>query len=156
MKIEVDQSGKIEQTSLDTILALSNDIHYTLVLRKRTKRILQTVFRSQNKQRMFIYITFAVLVAILLKETKPRTKVVIDTEYIGHEDLLKKQIIEYAILLDVAVIPILEFGFIGKASPAHTLAEKVAYKKRKTDKIVSLAEIVKIIWPIKNDRVSTD
>ncbi len=154
MKIEIDQSGKIEQTNLNTIIALSNNVQYALILKKRTKRILQEIFRKQGKPRMFVYQTFAALIAILLKEAKPKTQVTIDMEYLGLQDLLKRQIDEYSTLLLGPKIPTFVFGFVGKESPAHILAEKVAYKKKRANKIVSLNEIIKIIRPIKNDRVS--
>lgn len=35
MQIEVDQSGKVDQTSLDTVIALTNGTKYTLLLKKR-------------------------------------------------------------------------------------------------------------------------
>jgi len=38
MPLEVDQSIKIEQTSGDTVLALSNDQQYSIVIPARIKR----------------------------------------------------------------------------------------------------------------------
>ena len=154
MKIEIDQSGKIEQTNLNTIIALSNDIKYSIILKKRTKRTLQELFRKRGKPRMFIYQTFAALIAILIKETKPATKVIIDMEYLGHQDILTRQIKDYCEKLSGKKAVYFTFGFIGKKSAAHTRAEKVAFKKKKADRVIVLSEIVKIIWPIKNDRVS--
>lgn len=147
MSVQIDQSGKIEQTNLDTIIALSNEVKYAIVLKKKTKRLLQLFFRKQKKPRMFIYITFAALVAIILKETQPKTKVKIDMEYFGHQDILKKQILEHLNNLKFNKKLNFEFGFVGKSSPAHGLASKVAVKKRKPNKIVGLYEIIKVIYP---------
>ncbi len=44
MQIEVDQSGKIEQTSYDTVLALTNGVSYTILLKKKDKRALEKIF----------------------------------------------------------------------------------------------------------------
>ncbi|MBI4226067.1 hypothetical protein HY612_03040 [Candidatus Roizmanbacteria bacterium] len=131
MSTEIDMSGKIEQTQWDTIIALSNDIEYAIVLSKRTKRHLQTLFRNLNTPRMFIYKTFAALISLIFKEVKLKSKVIIDLEYFGHQDLLKTQILEYVNQLKIRVTPIFEFGFVGKNSHSHILAEQVAYKKRK-------------------------
>lgn len=156
MSIEIDQSGKIEQTQWNTILALSNEVKYVIVLNKKTKRKLQTLFRNRNKPRTFVYQTFAALLALIFREVKPKSKVIVDLEYHGQQDLLKIQILEYVGRLKIKPIPVFDFGLVGKNSLAHHLAEKVAYKKRKADKIISINEITNLIWPIKNDRESTD
>lgn len=152
MRLEVDQSGKIEQTNLDTIIALSNDIQYSLVLKKRIKRLLQELFRIQGKPRLFIYKTFAALIAILLKASNPSKKVIIDMEYFSQQIILQRQITEY--LEKNKIKAKFEFGFVGKGSSAHILAERVAHKKQKVNKAVNFEEISKLIWPIKNDRES--
>lgn len=149
MTIEIDQSGKIEQTQWDIIIALSNEIKYSIILSKKTKRSLQTKFRNHNRPRMFVYQTFAALISIVFKEIKPKSKVIIDSEYLGQQDLLKIQIFEYVKKLKIKPVPVFDFGFVGKDSPAHHLAEKVAYKKIKVDKRIFLNEITRLIWPIK-------
>lgn len=74
--IQIDQSGKIEQTSLDTIIALSNHDKYSITLSKRSKRLLQEIFRDLKKPRVFVYHTFSALIALVLLKTKP-TKTVL-------------------------------------------------------------------------------
>ena len=44
MQIEIDQSGKIDQTNLDTVIALTNGTKYTLLFKKRDKRIVEKEF----------------------------------------------------------------------------------------------------------------
>jgi hypothetical protein len=144
MKYQIDQSGKIEQTSLNTIIALANDKQYSLLLSKKSKRILQQFFRVQNKSQVFIYLTFAILVTIILKEVKPKNKVIIDSEYPGHEALIKNIIKNTLKQFNISTPP-LEFNLVGKSSPAHDLAAKVAHNKKKANKKVSLEEVLKII-----------
>jgi len=126
MIVEIDQSGKIEQTNLDTIIALSNSIHYSVILSKKVKRTLQSLFRNNARPRMFIYQTFSALIAILLTKAKPKTKIIIDVEYQGHEDMIRNQILEYTKTLRKNGRYIIEFGYVGKTSPAHILAAQVA------------------------------
>lgn len=46
MKIEIDQSGKIEQTNLDTIIGLANDRKVVVFLPKGEKRKIMLLFRK--------------------------------------------------------------------------------------------------------------
>jgi len=46
MKIEIDQSGKIEETNVDTVIALSNGVKFSVRIHRRTKRRLQEEFRK--------------------------------------------------------------------------------------------------------------
>ncbi len=149
MKIEIDQSGKIEQTELDTVIALSNKIKYTLILRRRSKRTLQSFFRQKGQPRVFIYRTFAALIAIVLSKVKSDTKIIIDSEYLSHKGILKEQIKHYMKSITGKTVGNFDFGFVGKNSNAHKLAGKVANRIIKADKIVSIEEVFKIIWPTK-------
>lgn len=145
---QIDQSGKIEQTSLKTIITISNDIQYSIVLPKKAKRLLQEIFRNQQRPRMFIYNTFTALITLLLIKTKPVSKVVIDKEY-GNEDLLKVRIFEYLKMHKVNYSPNIEFGLVGKSSPAHILAARVANKKIRPNLVLSMGDITSFLWPIK-------
>jgi hypothetical protein len=154
MNAEIDQSGKIEQTNLDTIIALSNNIQYSIVLSKKSKRTLQSLFRDKARPRMFIYQTFSALIAILLINAKPKTKILIDTEYQGHDDIIRSLISKYVRSLSKKRSCPFEFGYVGKTSPAHILAAQVAYKKKKSNKTITLKEISTVLWPKKSDRAS--
>lgn len=43
----------------------------------------------------------------------------------------------------------IEFGLVGKSSPAHNLGYKVFKKQIKPDRVVSYGEILEIIFPEK-------
>jgi len=67
MKIEINQSNKIEQTNKDTIIGLSNQKAFTILINRKIKRKLQEEFRKQGKPRLFVYRTFIAGVVLLIK-----------------------------------------------------------------------------------------
>ncbi|TSC64197.1 MAG: Uncharacterized protein G01um101493_199 [Microgenomates group bacterium Gr01-1014_93] len=150
MAYQIDQSGKIEQTSLDTIIALSNNKKYCVILRRKTKRLLQEEFRLRRKPRMFIFDTFCALLTIILIKAKPTAPVFIDKEYFGNEALIKARILEFINKIGLSnYIPEIEFTLVGKNSPAHHLAAKVGNKTIKPDEVVTLEGISIVLWPQK-------
>lgn len=152
MAYQIDQSGKIEQTNKDTIIALANDHSLTIKLSAKTKRIIQEWFKEGKRQRFFPYLTFAALLAILIKIGSATKRVKIDKEYPGHEDLILERVSTYLKLLRVKTFPSLEWGHVGKTSNAHNLGSKVAKNKIKVDKIVRLEDIMELLLELKNDR----
>jgi hypothetical protein len=61
MNIEIDQSGKIENTSVNTIVAFSNSEFACVLLSAKDKRAIQKIFRQINKPRMYIYKVFCLV-----------------------------------------------------------------------------------------------
>lgn len=146
---QIDQSGKIEQTSLDTIIALANNKRYCIVLPKKIKRLLQEEFRARKKPRMFIFDTFCALMVIILTKIKPTNTIFIDREYFGNEDVIKARILEFLNKLGSHYVPDIDFTLVGKSSSAHILAAKVGNKQLIPDKIITLEAISAILWPLK-------
>ena len=147
MKIEIDMSGKIEQTQLDTVIGLSNNIQFSVILSKRAKRSLQLLFRKQNKIATFPYFIFAVCTAILLALANPKHRITIDREYEGHEGLIKSWIMVCMGKLHRKV-PYIVFEHIGKSSPAHKLCSDVVSKKKKATKIIKVEDLIELL-PLK-------
>lgn len=154
MRIGIDQSGKIEDTAKNTVLAIANDLSYAILLQAKDKRLLQEVFRDfLGKRRQFVYETFAVLLYLLVAKTHPKGRIIVDKEYPGHEPLIKlllKKFDKNNRLKEVS----LDFGQIGKSSPAHNLAYAVLKKKKRANKVVSFEEVINLLFPIEIDRVS--
>ena len=138
MQIEIDQSGKIDQTSLDTVIALTNGTKYTLLFKKRDKRIVEKEFRKRKFQKLFMIIIFANLVAYVIKNSKVKKSILIDTEYVGHNNFIEK------IIQDRLgnKCPKIKFGFVGKESKSDELARKVARGKTKPDYVISAFEVL--------------
>lgn len=145
MKVEIDQSGKIEQTNLDTIVALSNDIQLAVLLKKKYKRELQAYFREIGKNKIFSYIVFSALIARLLLYYPYSTKVMVDEEYIGHEALIKEYLVIFLTVLKKKQIPPIIFGRVGKHSPADLYAHRIIKGQVKPTKIITTKEIIELV-----------
>lgn len=148
-RYQIDQSGKIEQTERNTVIACINGKQFTILLKKREKRKIQRVFKAANMQRLFPYVTFATLIAILLHKLSPKHKVIIDKEYFGHEDFIEERIETFVNQLGSKIPPI-SFGHVGKLSKAHQLGYKVAIGKEQATLIVNADKVLKVIFGTKN------
>lgn len=151
MRIEIDQSGKIEYTTHDTVVAFSNHKSKTVFIQKKDKRAIQKICRKYKQSSIFIYKTFASLIYLLIKDDlKEIQQIIIDQEYEGHESEIKHfllQIIRKAnknFPKDNII-----FKQIGKKSRAHILAYKVYQKQAKADIIIKADELIKYIFRLK-------
>lgn len=153
---QIDQSGKIEQTNKHTILAISNGKKFSILLRTQDKRLLQDIYRIFfNKKRQFIYEVFSALLYILLSSVRPQTRVIIDKEYPGQEGLIKLLLLKFYEEQGKTAPLNIEFGLVGKSSPAHELGYKTFKKKQEASKIVTFEEISDIIFPTKKTGYSS-
>lgn len=147
MTIEIDQSGKIESTSTDTVIAFSNHAHRSIYIKAREKRMIQELFRESGKPRVFIYKLFAILVFLALKDNLGDiAHLTIDTEYPGWEHLIK----DYLLREIRRVRPHFDsrsiaFAPVGKKSPAHALAYRVYRRQQTPNRIVSANEILRYL-----------
>ena len=147
MRIEIDQSSKIEYTSKDTVVAFSNGKQKALLIRASDKRKIQKIFREAGKPDMFIYKTFAILVYLLIrKDIKDIQEIVVDKEYSGKEYLIKHLLLQ--ILRGQKKVFDKEniyFKQIGKKSKAHEKAINTFQGKIKPDTVVGFKEILPFI-----------
>lgn len=145
MRMEVDQSGKIEQTNLDTAVALTNGTSFTIFIDKREKRIVERALRKKNKFQVQSPLIFAVVLAITIFESKIEKLILIDTEYPSYDKLIKEKIIEVLTEMKAKNIPTIKFGFVGKESKSDYLASKTRLKKIKPNKILKAKEVLKYL-----------
>lgn len=147
MIIEVDQSGKIENTNKNTIIAFSNEIFGSILILAKDKREIQKIFRKIGKPRIFVYKLFAILIFLLVKKhLKKIDQIIIDEEYPGKSILIK----DYLLREIRKVRPNfskenISFRTVGKKSKAHYLAYGVAIGKKLADKTVSVKEILRFV-----------
>ncbi len=122
MHIEVDQSGKIEQTHLDTVVAFRNDEQYSVLLKKKIKA--EILIEYRNKYKDIHYRLFAVLIFYCIKNYLHKIQlIVIDVEYENRDADIKKHLIRFIWKeyqnFDKGLI---RFSRIGKESRAHRIA----------------------------------
>lgn len=148
MKIQIDQSGRIEYTSKNTVVAFSDGKNKSILIKAKDKRKLQKIFREHKQGRIFIYKAFASLIYFLIKEDLDKiSRITIDQEYPGHEAEIKHyllQIIRKA-NKDFSKDNIV-FKQIGKKSHAHLLAYKVYRKKASAEVIVNINELAMYLF----------
>lgn len=152
MTIEVDQSGKVEKTHQDTILAFSNGNSNTIKITGKTKRKIQEIFRQIGEPKIFMIYTFCILVFLLIKDhLKQINQINIDQEYSGREkDILRTltNIFETKSLK----LPNIDFIRVGKKSRAHKKAIEVFRQKQQPGRVISFKELKSTIFKNKNRR----
>lgn len=146
MKIEIDQSGRIEYTRKPTVLALSNSISHSVIISASDKQYLQRVYRKAGKSKILMIKTFSVLIYLLIKDhLKSKDVVVIDIEYTGYNKIIKDYLLGFCDNQNVKISKTkIHFGNIGKKSKAHFIAIE-AYRKKKADKKITARDILKLV-----------
>jgi len=148
LHIEVDQSGKIEKMSVDTVLAFSDGKSAAVLIPAEVKRVCLQAFRRGGRRKTTIALRiFAAGLFFLLKDVfEEVTLVTIDQEYPGREGDIK------GILLRLirASGKRLEkerivFHQVGKKSAAHFKAYGVYKGFQKADRILTAEEILTLI-----------
>lgn len=143
MRIEVDQSGKIEQLNRDTYIAFSDDEQYCIKLPKEIKQ--QIVYEYKNKVKQIISKLFAICIFYCVKEyVRKKELITVDLEYSGWEAFIKRDLVS----LIKSKYPdfdkdIIRFGIITKESKAHKLAFKTFKSVEKPNKILTKKDILK-------------
>lgn len=147
MTIEIDQSGKIENTNRNTVIAFSNHKSKSILISAKDKREIQEIFRGIGKGRMFVYRIFAILIFLLIKNFIHKIdEIIVDEEYPGWNHLIK----DFLLREIRRVRPEFEtfrvcFKRIGRKSRAHILAYKINTKKRKADVDINVKDVMNYI-----------
>lgn len=143
MRIEIDQSNKIEQTSKLTVIAYSNGISRSIVITSTEKKIVQKQFRAIGKNKLFVVLTFCALIYLLLKDIIDKNlDIYIDKEYPGYDQFIRQQLVEFSkSKLDRSQIHIIQ---VSKKSRAHKKAHR-AMTTKNFDLEVNAQEIIKLL-----------
>ncbi len=148
MIIEIDQSGKVEETAKDTAVAFADNgkkkNYRSILLPKREKRKLQRFFRDIGIPRNYNYQVFATLIFLLIRPYLNRLdRIIIDIVYSGKDVLIRKLITKkIQTLYPEFDSSIIIFQQIGKKSLAHDRAYYTYTKKYKPNIKVSTKEIL--------------
>ena len=148
MDIEVDQSGKIEDTATDTVIAFSNKKCYSVLIPATVKRSCLERLRQKGKTGKSIYRRmFTIGLFILLKgKIRKHDFIIIDIEYTGHSRTIKEQLINLLSGVGTEIDPgSVSFQRIGKKSPAHSLAYLTHRGDVKANQIIKFEGIMKYL-----------
>jgi len=144
MHIEVDQSGKIERLSMDTIIACSNSRQYCVMIPKKVKQKIYTGYRGEIKQ--LRYKLFCVGIYFYIRGFSDCSLVVIDDEYLGRNKLIKSILLNYIKKENPAFEScFVKFGNIGKESNAHHLAIETFRGEHKPNEILTENQIMGVL-----------
>ena len=143
-KYQIDQSGKIEQTNKNTVIAFSNGIKYSVLIPKKLKRQLQEIFRIHGFTSLFIYYLFSVGVYYLLVKIEQRSDITIDIEYPGKDKIIK-QFVTGLLIKNKKAEHEINFARIGNRPPAHYAAKDVFDKKTSPDRILIIEDFIKAL-----------
>lgn len=149
MQVEIDQSVRVETTDRDTILALSNNIEYSICIPAAVKKQLLRTLREQKISDKIIYLKiFSAGLFILLEPyLEDLSSAIVDIEYEGKEADIKA-ILTRLFQKKYRKDPPFEIQFkrIGKKSFGHEVAYSVGRKHgRKPNKIVRLKEMLSLV-----------
>jgi hypothetical protein len=143
--VEVDQSGKFETTKMDTVLAFSDGISFSILIPSTVKRDCLTILRNKKTLGPTLYDQlFATGLFFLLRNYIERmNEVIIDTEYKGREAGIKDHLIN---ILHRAGRPVrreqISFGYVGKQSPAHKIALATLKREQNPNLILTVEDIL--------------
>lgn len=142
----IDQSGSIEETNRDTIIALADkNKSFTLKLTANLKRKLQSEFRKIGRPKVFPIIVFADAVYLAVSKSRYKPDIlIIDIEYPGHGPAIKN-IILTNLRSAGKKEPEIYFSKISKKDPAHIAAIETFRSKRKPNLTVSWKEMLELI-----------
>ena len=148
MKIEIDQSGKLEDTHQDTVIAYANGKTGSLKVRSATKRAVQKIFRALGEPRSYIIHTFTTLIFLLIEgELSEVSDIVIDIEYPGFEIVISKLLATIG-KGENRTMPDVYFKLVGKSARCHRIAIQTFRRKLKANKVVSPSELQKALFSV--------
>ncbi|MDP3997874.1 MAG: hypothetical protein Q8P73_05240 [bacterium] len=148
MIIEIDQSGKVEETAKDTVVAFVDNskkkLYRSILLPKKEKRKLQRFFRDVGMPRRYNYQVFSALIFLLIRPYLRRLdRVIVDIEYPGQNTLIRNLILEKVRPIYEKFDPsIIVFQRIGKGSPAHDRAYYTYQKKYKPNQKIGSKDVL--------------
>jgi hypothetical protein len=134
MKVEIDQSGKLEQLNTDTVVACANKSigNAVWISAGYKQKIMHRFRKSLIPVNDVAAIWFAITIYLLIEGMSKDLILIVDEEYTGKENVILETLKK---LLEMKFrgkwVGDIWFRRIGKVSPAHILALKLHRLKRK-------------------------
>jgi len=146
MHIKVDQSGKIETLTVDTVLAFSNEITATLLVPATAKRETYQALKSRGvKPKMIGIRMFAAGLFLLLRDYLASIdNVTIDVEVEGWEGVIRSLLLDH-IRQQLPNFPKehITFRHVGKKDRCHIIALATYRGEREPDKRITGEELLR-------------
>ena len=148
MRGKIDQSGKLEDTRVPSVLAVTNDIAHIILIPAGVKRAVVTLLRQKRKpKRSITLLMFSACLFLLLKDSLNRvTEVLIDLEYADRDADIRGSLLyqfhRHGLELSKERIV---FGQVGRKTKAHKFALAVYRGKRMPDKVVTVEELSRVL-----------
>jgi hypothetical protein len=147
--IEVDQSGRTDVLTVDTVLAFSDGLQVVILIPKAVKQACYHSLKASGvrKHRIGVRLLTAGLVLLLQDQIARLQTVTIDLEYVGSAigdikgGLLQHLRQQIPGLRSDQVI----FRQIGKKSAAHVLALETFRGKREPNRRITIAEMQEVL-----------
>ena len=158
--VEVDISGRVEDTSTDTIFAFSNSDQYKLKLSKKVKRECILLLRKLGKHGKTFYLQiYCCGLYFLLKNSIDKVSLItLDEEYRGRDKDVKRITLGYFFRKNKDISPDkIRFELIGRKSPAHFAAFTCHQDRTKADGSITTLEILEtILSPLELKTIKKD
>ena len=146
MHIKIDQSGKIEVLTVDTVLAFSNEITATLLVPAAAKRETYQALKSRGvKPKMIGIRMFAAGLFLLLRDyLAVIDTVTVDVEFEGWEGEIRSLLLGH-IRQQAPNFPkeCIIFRHVGRKDRCHTIALATYRSKRRPDKRITGGELLR-------------
>lgn len=148
MRIEIDQSGKVEHTQVNTALAFSNSDSSAVLIPAVEKRACLEALRKRGHRGFEPYLRlFVAGVFLLIRDYLPKiVLVVIDVENEGHDKIIRRLLLRQIRKVRENFPPdAIVFEQIGRKSPAHKKALAVFQKKEQPARRIRARELLRLI-----------
>jgi len=146
--VEVDQSGKIERTQVNTALTFSDGIESSILILAVEKRECIKKLRQSGLSGANLYLKlFVAALFLLLKDYLDRLEVItIDIEYPGKETEIRVLLLDLIWKIDpVFSRERIVFRNIGKKSRAHLKGLAVYRGEEQPDRKVRARELLRLV-----------
>jgi hypothetical protein len=143
--VEVDQSGKIADMDVPTVLAYSNGSRYSVLISAPVKHQCLEILSERGRSGTTLYVQFFAtgLYWLLRERIEVMASVTIDEEYPGHHDKVKSHLLNLFRRENIAVPKRrIKFENLGKECRARGEARSVLSGAKPADKEITVEEIL--------------
>lgn len=121
--VYVDQSGKVEQTNRDTVVAATNSRSAVVIIRSREKQRLYRYIAAHRRKNLYLRVFAYAVFRAIENMIAPDIRIVIDPEYYGKEHTIREMLLDLAAGKPDPLNPKrIVFERVGRRSKAHALS----------------------------------